>query len=255
MKSKSLLRLRMLTADDLLYPAMAQANNRGDLAVAQSSTVSVTDRSVPRVLGRFVVGGNASELSLVIGHGEKCTENLTRRNRPYRFLYMATTTETPGFSPDSAYASWSQEERESSDRMEAYFQGQRRTILAQAEANAGHPISYRPDESLRRLAKTWRRELEDVQCGDRNGGKRREALLKARLRDIEAEQDVRAALRESWLASEDGTHSYTGFMGRGGLAAVRDHGATPPSYPLAEQLDYLNHMRGLPTVLEWEKAA
>lgn len=169
---------------------------------------------------------------------------------------VTTSQDTPqGFAPDSAYSTWSADQREASDRMETYFNGQRQTTLALADAARGHDFRGCNDDGLARLAIVYGRELEDVRSGYLSGGKRREQLNEARLRDIAAEQDFRAALRECWLADERGTHCYTGFSGRGGLLAVRDHAAMPPSYDLAVKLDHLNHMRGEPTVLAWDDAA
>lgn len=156
-----------------------------------------------------------------------------------------------GFAPDSVYAEWTKAQREAADRVEAASNAQRRCILAQADAAAGHPVTGQPDDSLRRLAVVYRRELEDVLAGDVPGGERRSQLLRAKLHDIACEQEFRAALAESWLADEDGTHSYTAFQARGGLQAVVENSAPAPSYDLALLLDREHFLRGLPTVMEW----
>lgn len=169
---------------------------------------------------------------------------------------MTTTQDTSqGFASDSAYATWTQGERDAADRMERESNMRQGAVLALADEARGHDVRGMTDDSLRRLARVYTREIEDVRSGDLPGGKRREKLNEARLSDIAAEQGIRAALRECWLADERGTHSYTAFVGRGGLLAVRDHGAPAASYDLAIRLDHLNHMHGRPTVLEWEKAA
>jgi len=162
----------------------------------------------------------------------------------------ATATQPTGCAPDSVYASWSRAERAASDRIEAERNQQDRTALARRDAAEGHPISLAPDDSLRRLAKAYRRDLEDIADGDLHPG--RKAVITARLRDIEREQDFRATLRECWLAAEDGTHSYTAFHARGGLEAVLDHGAPAPSYQLAMRLDQERQARGLTHVFEWD---
>jgi len=72
-------------------------------------------------------------------------------------------------------------------------------------------VGHLTDASLRRLAKGYRRDLEDIADGDQPRG--RERVVRAWLRDVEGEQRLRAALRTSWLAREDGTDSYTDFIG------------------------------------------
>jgi len=124
------------------------------------------------------------------------------------------------------------------------------TGLARRSAAEAHPIGLARDDSLRRLAKAYRRDLEDIADGDLHPG--RKAVIAARLRDIEREQDFRATLRECWLAAEDGTHSYTAFDARGGLEAVLNHGASAPSYQLAMRLDQERQARGLTHVFEWD---
>jgi hypothetical protein len=156
-----------------------------------------------------------------------------------------------GFAPESAYASWTKAQRAAADRVEAASNIQRRGILAQADAAAGHPLMGQPDDSLRWLAKKYSRDLEDVESGDLAGGDKRARLLRAQLHDIAVTQEYRAALAESWLADEDGTHSYTAFQARGGLRAVLDNSAPAPSYDLAIFLDHEHFLRGLPTVMEW----
>jgi len=163
--------------------------------------------------------------------------------------------ELAGFAPDSVYAEWSEAERAAADRIEEESNDRRAGLLALRDANEHHSVHGLPDESLRHLAKAYRRELEDIEDGDlvddsKKGARTR--LVRAKIADIEAEQDYRAALAESWCASEDGTHSFTGFMARGHLTGVIHHGATPPSYDLARKLDERNFRLGLPHVLEWE---
>jgi hypothetical protein len=154
-------------------------------------------------------------------------------------------------APDSVYATHTAGWRAAADRIEAEFNSQRNGERARLEAAQGHPIRFAPDASLRRLATRYRRDLEDVEAGDLAGGGERAQMLEARLHDIEREQAVRAALANSWRAREDGTHSYSAFQGRGGLRAVLEDGATPPSYQLAAELDWEHWKRGLPCVLTW----
>jgi hypothetical protein len=76
-------------------------------------------------------------------------------------------------------------------------------------------------------------------------------VFDARLRDTEREQEFRAALAHSWRASETGTHCYSEFQARGGLAAVLNNKAQPPSYDLAILLDWEHCQHGLAHVLNW----
>jgi len=163
---------------------------------------------------------------------------------------MTATATQPGYAPDSVYASWDEEERASADRMERVKNNRERHILALRDANDGHPVTGGDDEMLRRLAKKYRRDLEDIAAGDLNPG--RKAVISARLRDIEREQELRATLRECWLADENGTHCRSTFEARGGLAAVIDHGAPGPTYELAMFLDQERQARGLTHVFEWD---
>lgn len=78
----------MFTADDLLDAAMAQADDLADVAVAEAPGVGFADRSVSGISGRLVAGNGGGESSSGISHVKKCTETLTRRVGPYRFLYM-----------------------------------------------------------------------------------------------------------------------------------------------------------------------
>lgn len=168
---------------------------------------------------------------------------------------MQTQLIPAGFAPDSIYAEWTTEEREASDRMEAVYNHERHLeALDRFGPHTKHWLRFTPDDSLRSAAKRHRREIEDIEDGtladDAKG--RRLRLTRARLHDVECEQEFRQTLAETWQAREDGTHSITGYHARGGLDAVLNHGATPPSYPLAILLDYTNSLRGEPTVFEWE---
>lgn len=171
---------------------------------------------------------------------------------------MAATTATlAGYSPDSVYAEQSAEEREITDRMEAESNDRQSTTLAVADEQAHHPVRNGNDDSLRRSAKRLKRELEDLADGelaDSSTGYRRRKV-EAELNDVETEQAIRATLAETWQASEDGTHSYTDFQGRGGLSAVLHHGATPPSYYLAALLDWEQFKLGKLHVLGWGEEA
>lgn len=158
--------------------------------------------------------------------------------------------ETPTL-PLPPYATFSADELASADRMEAQYNAAHRRDRAIAAENAGHSVRYATDGSLRRLAKFYARRLEDIDEGDRTVSAAHRRLLVAQQRDIEREQDFRAALAESWLATEDGTDCYTAFQGRGGLAAVLDGSATPASYDLAVTLDWEHWKCGLPHVLDW----
>jgi hypothetical protein len=161
--------------------------------------------------------------------------------------------ESSGFAPDSVHAEMTAEQREIADRVEADYNMQRGAELALAAERAGHTVRFATDDSLRRLGKLYRRELEDIDDGTLAKGRR--PITAARLRDVEREQAFRAALAATWQAAEDGTHSYTGYASRGGLSAVLYHGARPPSYLLAVQLDRANWSAGEPHVLEWGETA
>jgi hypothetical protein len=154
-----------------------------------------------------------------------------------------------GCCPGSVYAGWGPEGRAASDRQEARFN--HGEGLVRAEQVGTQPLRVADDDGLSSLARTYRRQLEDVLDDDLVGGEVRARLLRVRLADIQREQDARAALAASWLASEGGTHCYTAFVARGGLEAVAHHGSTPPSYQLAAQLDRLNYDQGQPYVLDW----
>jgi hypothetical protein len=161
---------------------------------------------------------------------------------------MTTTTER-GYSPDSVYAEWSQDERAAADRMEDLFnQGER---VALAERVHTQYVRVAPDASLVNLAISYRRQIEDISSGQLTGGPARPRLVRAKLADVEREQQYRTALAQSWLATGGGTHCYSAYVSRGGLEAVARHGAPAPSYQLAMQLDRLNYRRGLPHVLAW----
>ena len=162
-----------------------------------------------------------------------------------------------GFAPDSPYASWTKKFREASDRMEAVYNHERHLeALDRFGPHTKHWLRFTPDDSLRSAAKRHRRAIEDIEAGDLTDDAkgRRLRLTRARLHDVECEQEFRQTLTETWQAREDGTHSITGYHGRGGLDAVINHGATPPSYPLAVLLDRLNSLRGEPTVFDWSKS-
>jgi hypothetical protein len=152
-------------------------------------------------------------------------------------------------SLDSVYADWSDEERAAADDMEERYNAGVRCEIAELVHTQYTRVA--PDESLRRLATLYRRELEDLDCGDLIGGPARSRLARAKLTDVEREQQLRAALAATWQASETGTHCYSAYASRGGLAAVVYHGATPPSYRLAAMLDHANWARGLPHALTW----
>jgi hypothetical protein len=154
-----------------------------------------------------------------------------------------------GFSPESVYAAWSDDERVAADRIEEKYNQERRCQLAELVGTSY--VRVAPDESLRHLATVYRGELEDIDRAHLCGGAARARVARAKLVDVEREQEARAALADSWLANEDGTHCYTAFVSRGGLDAVLHHGATPPSYHLAAMLDRLNWERGFPHVLAW----
>lgn len=163
--------------------------------------------------------------------------------------------EALGYAPDSVYAEYNAEEREIFDRQESEADSRIATMLAVRDEHRGHTVRGCTDDGLRGLLKTYRRELEDVEDGDlpdsRTGHRAR--VLKAKIADIEGEQNWRAAFAESWLATERGTHSVTGYAARGGLKAVLDHGAIPPSYDLAAKLDWRNWKEGRPHVLAWKE--
>jgi hypothetical protein len=164
---------------------------------------------------------------------------------------ISARPERGSFAPDSVYATYTAEWRAAADHMEAEFNGQRNVERARLAAGQGHPIRCASDASLRRLATRCRRDLEDVGTGDLAGAAERAQMLEAQLHDVECEQAARAALAESWRAREDGTHSYSAFQGRGGLRAVLEDGAAPPSYELAALLDWEHWTLGRPCVLAW----
>ncbi|MGH2761410.1 MAG: hypothetical protein ACRDLD_02330 [Thermoleophilaceae bacterium] len=162
---------------------------------------------------------------------------------------MADTVRPCGFAPDSVYATWSAGQREAAGRMEARFNSQRHTQLALADEALGHPVTGYADDMLRRAVKRLRRDLEDIADGDLPAAKG--SFVRAKLNDVQIEVDRREALAERWAASEEGTHSYSAFRGRGGLLAVREDRATAPSYPLAQLLDWEAWKRGGEFVLNW----
>lgn len=167
-----------------------------------------------------------------------------------------------GYSPSSYYAECSEEEREICERIEAVHNHERHLeTLERFGPHTEHWLRFKDDDSVRREAKRLTRQIEDIEDGDlpnpsgRGGRKNihnRLSFLQARLRAVEAEQQFRQTLRDTWQASERGTHSMTGYHARGGLAAVLEHGAPPPSYPLAVLLDHANWLRGEPSVLQWD---
>jgi len=157
------------------------------------------------------------------------------------------------YTPDCAYATWTRTMRRASDRMEADYNDNARVVLARRDETQGHTVHGQPDDSLRRLATIFRRELEDIAEGALPRARR--PLAEARLRDVERESEFRRALAESWLAAESGTHCYSAFDARGGLEAVLNHGAPPPSYSLAVTLDWELMRRGEVHVLAWGEAA
>lgn len=158
--------------------------------------------------------------------------------------------EASHFAPDSVYATWSAGQRAAADRMEAQFNSRRSTVIETRAQALAHPVPSWPDDILRRTAKRLRRSLEDIADGDESEGKR--PLVMAQLRDVEAEQERRAALTEYWAASGDGTHCYSAFQGRGGVLAVREDRAVPPSYDLAHLLDWEAWRRGAECALDWQ---
>lgn len=153
------------------------------------------------------------------------------------------------YAPDSIYAGYTAVERDAADRMEAEFNHETRLHLASL-VHTNH-VRVSSDASLARLAKHYRRQLEDIADGSLSGGEGRARLVRAQLHDVEREQGYRSRLADSWLAGEGGTHCYGAFEARGGLGAVLYHGATPPTYYLAAMLDWRNWKRGLPHVLAW----
>ncbi|MCA1571084.1 MAG: hypothetical protein LC798_12325 [Chloroflexi bacterium] len=110
-------------------------------------------------------------------------------------------------------------------------------------------VAHLCDDSLRRLATTHRRRLEDIATGDLHSAAKPSTT--AQLRDVQGEQELRAALRECWLAREDGTDSYTDFIAAGGLAAVIVCDGLAPSYQLAVFLDRWMYLLGFEHVLSW----
>jgi hypothetical protein len=110
-------------------------------------------------------------------------------------------------------------------------------------------VAHLDDDSLRRLATLHRRRLEDIAAGDLHDSAKHSTTIA--LRDVESEIDLRAALRECWLAREDGTDSYTDFIGAGGLAAVLVCDGLAPSYQLAVFLDHWMYLLGFEHALGW----
>lgn len=109
-------------------------------------------------------------------------------------------------------------------------------------------VGHLADDSLRRLAKHFRRELEDIADGDLA---RPERVVRAELHDVEVEADLREALRETWRAEEFGTDSYTDYIARGGHGAVLCCHGLRPSYRLALTLDRGNYELGGGHCLAW----
>lgn len=158
------------------------------------------------------------------------------------------------FTADSVYAEYTADQLAVCDRMEADYNRDRCAIRAMTDENAGHTVSRMPDDMLVSLAKSYRRHIEDIDDGSRNAAKGERKGTEIQLRDIAREQEYRAALAESWLATFWGTHDYTAYAGRGGLAAVAHHDAPRISYELARLLDLRNWRDGEPHVIDWDAA-
>lgn len=161
-----------------------------------------------------------------------------------------TTVLLANHCPDSTYAAWTKLRREAADRLERQYNDEIRRQRAE-QAPSNH-IPLVGDDSLRQFNTQFRRQLEDIASGDLPGGEKRARVVRGKLARIGLEQNSRTALAESWLAHEDGTDDYSMFEARGGLKAVRDHGATAPTFQLAARLDRLNFDRGMPHVLQWK---
>lgn len=118
------------------------------------------------------------------------------------------------------------------------------------QPQGGFNVGHLTDDGLRRLRKTYRRQIEDIADGDPVGVSERS--VRVWLNDVEREIELRDLLAEVWRAQECGTDSYTDFMGSGGLSAVVCCQGLSPSYGLAVFLDRTNHLAGRASVLEWE---
>lgn len=129
---------------------------------------------------------------------------------------------------------------------EEQFNQQFGVVLARTR---GQTISGLTDDALQYAAARLRRALHDSPTS--NPDRRR---LQRDLGAVEREQQFRQCLTDTWLAREDGTHCYTAFAERGGLAAVLAGDAPPPSYALAVILDWERCQQGQPHVLNWVNA-
>lgn len=167
-----------------------------------------------------------------------------------------------GYAPDSVYASWTEAEREMSDRMEDQSNNHRARDAELARQESHNHLFGFSDDALRRLRKHYLRDIEDIEDGESvlfsptsktaNGTLR---LLRAKLHDVEVLQETRKALATSWLATDNGTRCYSSFIARGGLKAVRDNGARPAHYSLAQILDWERWKQGTAHVLAWKEDA
>ena len=119
--------------------------------------------------------------------------------------------------------------------------------MAKAQDTRKFTLHDLTDDGLRRVLKQYRRELEDIEDGDLYPPRR--PFVERELASCEQVIATRAALRECWLASEDGTDSSADFeFGQNGRRIMRGR---PPSYKLATMFDYERHLRGESTVLAW----
>lgn len=165
--------------------------------------------------------------------------SLTRQERP------------AGFAPDSPYARLNTIERTTLEAAECEHNMRAAAVAILAGQTRGGTVRRMSDRMLTIL---HRRASHKIESALKEGDARRARLLRARQRDLACEMAMRHALAEAWLAVEDGTCSYVAFQARGGLAAVAEHGATPPSYQLAILLDFEAHRRGLSCTLAWGDA-
>lgn len=122
-----------------------------------------------------------------------------------------------------------------------------------AAADVAVTLGHVDDATLTQVVKHARRAVEDAEDGSAPGINA--AAARARLAAALQEQELRAALRCSWLAVDGGCDSYTTFIAAGGLPAVVAGGGAPVGYGLAVVLDRAMFLRGCRYVLAWPDTA
>lgn len=133
--------------------------------------------------------------------------------------------------------------RAAADRYEAKANAQERHARERVASIDPESFCSSSDELLQRLVERDDRMISRHDDGTHPLPKSDLSLTRTRLHSVRREQTRRATLARTWFATEDGTNCYIAFEARGGIEAVKHHGAPPPSYALAEQLDSLDPVR------------